>query len=738
MSNIVEEVKFPVALGERYLNYALSTIMSRSLPDLRDGLKPVHRRILYSMYLLKLDHNSGYKKCARVVGDVIGKFHPHGDVAVYDTLVRLAQEFTVRYPLIDGQGNFGSIDGDSAAAMRYTESRLTKIAQDLLQDLDQNTVAFKSNYDDQDQEPVVLPALFPNILANGSEGIAVGMATAIPPHNLHELCDALQHLIENPDCEIKQLCKFVQGPDFPTGATIIESQATLVNIYTTGRGSLKIRAKWEVEELHHGIYQIVITEIPYQVQKSKLIERIAELFKDKKLPLLGNIRDESTETVRIIFEPKSRQVDAEMLMESLYKLTDLESKYNANLNVLDKHSIPKVMNLKEILRQFLDFRQEVVFNRVKFQLDKVEKRIEILEGFLVAYLNLDKVIHIIRTQDNPREVLQKTFKLTEIQAEAILNMRLRSLRKLEETEIQVEHAKLKQEQTKLKSLIKDESLRWKLISEEFEYVKNEYGKNTKLGKRRTKIEKNFEPSKAPMSIDVFVEKEPLTIICSHMGWVRAVKGHSYDVSNIKYKDGDKEGFIIKGYTTDKLVIAIENGRFFTILCDKIPRNKTHGDSIRVLMDMDNAKIVDVFIHEPEAKFLLASQNGKAFIASGAEMDAQTKGGKQIMTPEEGDQLLLMRKVTSSHVAVIGTNRKLLIFAASEIPEMKKGRGVTLQKYKEAKLADVKFFKLEDGLSWQLGDKLRIEKDLLPWQGKRAAAGRMPPTGFPKDNMFGLY
>lgn len=738
MSQRIEEINFPDALGERYLNYALSTIMSRSLPDLRDGLKPVHRRILYSMYLLKLDHKSGYKKCARVVGDVMGKFHPHGDAAIYDALVRYAQGFTVRYPLIDGQGNFGSIDGDSAAAMRYTESRLTEIAQELLKDLDKETVQFKNNYDDQDREPSVLPALFPNILANGAEGIAVGMATSIPPHNLGELCDALQYLITNKDCELKDLCKFVQAPDFPTGGVIVEPKESIISTYMTGRGAIKVRAKWHKEELERGQYQIIVTELPYQVQKGKLIEKIAEFFKAKRLPLLGDIRDESTDNIRIVFEPKSRTVEPEILMETLFKLTDLETRVTANFNVLDKNLIPRVMNLKEILQQFLEFRQEIVYKRSKFQLEKVEKRLEILEGFLIVYLNLDEVIRIIRYEDNPKQVLQEKFSLSEIQVDSVLNMRLRSLRKLEEIEIKQEHLALTQEKHRLQALIQDEDLRWKLISEELSYIQDKYGKKSTLGKRRTKIDYNFEQVKTEISFDVFIEKEPITIICSYMGWIRAIKGHNYDANNIKYKDGDKEGFIVKGYTTDKLIIATDNGRFFTLTCDKIPRVKGHGDSVRVMFEMGSSKIVEMFISTPSTKYLLASEKGKGFIVESSELMAQTKNGKQIMVPDKEDLLFIIREIHAPQIAVIGTNRKMLIYNIDEIPEMKKGRGVTLQKYKEAKLSDIKIFNSQDGLSWKLGERIRVEIELLPWLGKRAGTGRMPPVGFPKNNIFNLY
>ena len=734
-SKNIELVDFSEALGERYLSYALSTIMSRSLPDVRDGLKPVHRRLLYSMLLLKLDPASAYKKCARVVGDVMGKFHPHSDGPIYDSLVRLAQDFTVRYPLIDGQGNFGSIDGDSAAAMRYTESKLTPIAMELLKHIDKDTVDFRSTYDNQESEPEVLPAAFPNILANGSEGIAVGMATSIPPHNLSEICDALQYLIVNPDAEIENLVKFIKGPDLPTGGVIIEDKETIINAYKTGKGSLRVRAKWKIEELDMGQYQIVVYEIPYQVQKSKLIEKLADLFKNKKLPLLGNIRDESAEDIRIILEPKSRQVDSNILMESLFKTTDFENRISMNLNVLDKNSIPKVMNLKEILSEFLAFRQELVLRRAKYQLSKVENRIEILEGFLIVYLNLDDVINIIRYEDNPKDALIAKYQLSEIQVEAILNMRLRSIRKLEEIAIKKEHSSLKQEQTSLKAIITSKDHRWKLISEEIDMIKEKYGKKTAIGKRKTKIESTASISEISFE-EAFIEKESITICCSKMGWLRSFKGHNYDPKGIKYKDGDKERFIINACRTDKLLIFSDNGKFFTITCDKIPSTRGDGESIKFMIDIGAAKIVDIFIYKAGVDLLLASYKGKGFIVKSDDLLAQTKNGKQIFSISKGDKAYLARDASGDMIAVIGTNRKLLIFTASELPVMKKAAGIILQKYPANQhLSDVKFFNKSDGLSWKLGSKIRTENKLTPWISKRAKSGIIPPNGFPKSNQF---
>ncbi len=730
----IYDVDFSEALGQRYLSYALSTITSRSLPDVRDGLKPVHRRLLYAMMQLKLEPKSGFKKCARVVGDVIGKYHPHGDTAVYDTMVRLAQDFAVRYPLVDGQGNFGSIDGDNAAAMRYTEARLTEVALALMEDMNYDTVDFRPTYDGSEEEPVVMPANFPNLLANGSEGIAVGMATSIPPHNASELCDALLHLIKHPNAGIEKLTEFIPGPDFPTGGTIIEPHANIVRAYETGRGSFRLRAKWEKEELSHGMYQIIITEVPYQVQKSKLIEKIADLFKAKRLSLLGNIRDESAEEIRVVIDPKNRQVNPETLMESLFKLTDLEVRVNLNMNVINKNGSPKVLSLREVLQAFLDHRHEVLVRRCQYRLSKIDHRLEILEGLLIAYLNLDEVIRIIRNEDNAKAIMMKKWQLSEIQVEAILNMRLRSLRKLEEIEIKREHDELSAEKAGLLELLDSEEKRWLVITDQIKDIKVKFGNKTQLGKRRTDFAD--APVGQVISIEAFVEKEPITILCSQKGWIKALKGHGADLSSVKYKEGDKEQFIIKAYTTDKLVIFASDGKFFTVACHNFTGGKGQGEPLNLIVDMDqDAKPVNLFIHKEGKKLLLASSKGKGFIVNSNDIIAQTKNGKQILNLPEGSKALICAAADGNHIATIGQNRKMLICRMDELPVMKKGQGVTLQRYKMGELSDAKTFNLEEGLSWQLGKKIRSEVNLTPWIGKRGSAGRLPPTGFPRTNKF---
>jgi topoisomerase-4 subunit A len=731
----IENQDFVDALGERYLAYALSTIMSRSLPDVRDGLKPVHRRLLYAMLQLKLDPKSGFKKCARVVGDVMGKYHPHGDAAIYDTLVRLAQDFSVRYPLIDGQGNFGSIDGDNAAAMRYTESRLTETALYLLKDIDKETVSFRPTYDAQDAEPLVLPASFPNLLANGSEGIAVGMATSIPPHNVAEICDALLHLIKKPNATIEDLIEFIPAPDFPTGGILVEPKSNILNAYTTGRGSLRLRAKWHKEILKSGLYQVIITEIPYQVQKAKLVEKIAELYRDKKLVLLGNIFDESAEEIRIVLEPKSRLVDPDILMESLFKLTDLEVRVNMNLNVLTKDTIPKVMNLKELLIAFLEHRFEVVTKRTEYSLVQINNRLEVLEGLLIAYLNLDEIIRIIREEDEAKQIMMKRFKLTEPQVEAILNMRLRSLRKLEEVEIRKEHEKLSKEKKELEAILADDKKCWQVIGSEIKEIQKVYNKDTLIGKRRTEhVEKLDIPE--VISIEAFIEKEPVTVICSKMGWIRAVSSHSDDAADVKYKEGDEQRFIVKAYTTDKIIAFTKLGKSYAIPCDKLPRGKGHGNAIRLMIDMDtNDDIIELFAYKGDRKFLLASKSGRGFIIDEPELFAKTSNGKQVMSLKDKDEAIFCREASGDAIALIGANRKMLVCKMEEIPEMKRGQGVTLQKYKQAYLVDAKIFKLEEGLTWELGDRTRTEANIMPWLGKRGAVGKMPPVGFPKNNKF---
>lgn len=733
--NKIENVDFASALGERYLAYALSTIMSRSLPDVRDGLKPVHRRLLYAMLQLRLSPDSAYKKCARVVGDVIGKYHPHGDVAVYDTLVRLAQNFSLRYPLIDGQGNFGSIDGDNAAAMRYTESRMTDIALALMEDLDKDTVPFRATYDDSDLEPTLMPASFPNLLANGSEGIAVGMATSIPPHNLHELCDALLHLISHPQSEVTDLLQYVKGPDFPTGGIIIDSPEVIAQSYLTGKGGLRLRAKWEKETLSHGLYQIVITEIPYQIQKSKLIEQIADLMRDKKLPMLGNIRDESDENMRVVLEPKTRTCPAEAIMESLFKQTTLESRISINMNVLSSRSIPVVMNLKQILAEFLEHRNQVVQKRSHYMLSKINHRLEILAGLKIAYLNLDEIIKIIREEDEPKPIMMKRFGLTDVQAEAILNMRLRSLRKLEEQEILLELTKLEKEKAYLESILSDDKKRWGVIQKEIQGIQQKFGFGTELGDRRTQLIPT-NASQQPVDIAAFIEREAITILCSKMGWIRSLKGHITDLSATKYKEGDEERFVLHSYTTDRVMIFSESGRFYTMLADNIYKGKGNGESIRLLIDMDNDDdIVNLMPFVPQTKLLVAASSGKGFIVDSDDVAAQTKLGKQVLSVQDGYKAIVCLPLKGDMIACVGENRKLLIFEASEIPEMKRGQGVMLQRFKDAKLTGVKVFKREDGLSWESGSRIRTEIDITPWLGKRSGAGKIPPVGFPKDNRF---
>lgn len=735
-AQLIQPVAFKDALGERYLAYALSTITSRSLPDVRDGLKPVHRRLLFAMQQLRMDPSSGYKKCARVVGDVIGKYHPHGDTAVYDTMVRLAQDFAVRYPLVDGQGNFGSIDGDNAAAMRYTEAKLTEAAMLLMEDMDNDTVDFRPTYDGTEQEPVVMPAGFPNLLANGSEGIAVGMATAVPPHNILELCDALSYLIKTPNASIEKLVSFVQGPDFPTGGFIAESHQSIVEAYTNGRGSLRVRAKWVKEPLSHGLYQVVITEIPYQVQKSKLIEKIADLFREKKLPLLANIADESTDTIRIVLEPKSKNVDPAVLMESLYRVTDLEIRYGMNLNVLGADGIPRVMNLREILQAFLDHRHEVLVRKSKHRLEAIKRRLEILEGLLTCYLNLDEVIRIIREEDEPKKELMSAFDLSELQADSILNMRLRQLRKLEEIEIKREHKELKAEGKELTALLKDEDMRWGRIGEEVKATRKLFAANKKLSARRSELTE--APQMANISVEAFIEKEPITVVCSKLGWIRAFKGHHESLPDLKFKEGDEAGFQLKAKTTDKLLVFSTDGRFFTLPCDKLPSAKGHGEPVRLMIDLGTDDIVGIHLYEPEKErqLLVASDIGKGFLVDEKEVVAQTRNGKQVLQCPEGSKALLCVPADGDHVAVIGTSRKLLVFPKDQIPVMKRGQGVALQKYKGAKLADAKVFTLADGLSWQTGERTRLETDLKAWLGNRASQGHLPPVGFPRSNKFG--
>ncbi len=731
----IEDVDFGDAISERYLSYALSTIMSRSLPDVRDGLKPVHRRLLYAMMKLKLDPNSGYKKCARVVGDVIGKYHPHGDTAVYDTLVRLAQKFSLRYPLVDGQGNFGSVDGDNAAAMRYTESRMTEICTLLMEDIDKDTVDFRPTYDDSDSEPVLMPAQFPNLLANGTEGIAVGMATSVPPHNLHELCDALIYLIDHQkSATCADIMQFIKGPDFPTGGIIVDSQEGINHAYATGRGSFRVRAKWEKESFSHGLYQIVVTEIPYQVQKSKLIEKIAELFKEKKIPLVGNIRDESAENIRIVIEPKGRNCSPEMIMESLFKQTPLESRVYLNMNVLSSKGAPQVMNIVEVLQEFISHRQEIITRRTKFRIDKIEDRLEILQALKIAYLNIDEVIRIIREEDEPKRELIAKFKINDVQAEAILNIRLRALRKLEEEQINAEHEELMKEHEQLSKILDSSQQLWKVVKHELKDIQKRFGKGTKIGERKTTFEE-VEGVAPIIDISAFIEREPITVICSKMGWIRSIRGHNLDLSGIKYKDGDTQSHVIETYTTDNILVCSTAGKFFTILADNIAKGKGHGESIRLMLDIENHDVVNIFVYKKGQKLLLASSNGKGFIVNSDDLVASTKGGKQILNLSKDNKCIVCTPVEGDMVAVIGTNRKLVVFGIDELPEMKRGQGVILQKYRDAKLGDVKTFDSNEGLSWNLGTKTRLEKDIMSWRAKRGGIGKIPPVGFPKENKF---
>jgi len=735
-SEDIRDTPLADALGERYLSYALSTIMSRSLPDVRDGLKPVHRRLLYAMRQLKLDPSSGFKKCARVVGDVIGKYHPHGDVAVYDAMVRLAQEFAVRYPLVDGQGNFGNIDGDNAAAMRYTEAKLTAVAQLLLEGIDEDAVDFRETYDGEEQEPVVLPARFPNLLANGAAGIAVGMATNIPPHNIGELCDALIHLNKFPNATIDKLVSMVPGPDFPTGGVLVETREAVTEAYRTGRGSFRLRARWEVEKLERGTYQIVVTEIPYQVPKARIIEKVAELLNARKLPLLADIRDESTDVVRVVLEPKSRTVDPELLMEHLFKQTDFEVRIGLNMNVLDGDNTPRVMNLREVLAGFLAHRHDVLERRTRHRLDKIAHRLEVLGGLLVAYLNLDEVIRIIREEDEPKAELMRVFSLTDVQAEAILNMRLRSLRKLEEMAIRTENDQLTAEQADLQDLLASPERREKVIGFELADVKKMFGPDSPLGRRRTEI--GDAPSAVVVPLEAMIEREPITVICSEKGWIRAIKGHIEDVGDVRYKEGDKGKFAIHAQTTDKLIVFATDGRFYTLGCDKLPGGRGHGEPLRLMIELSNGHdVLTLFVHSPEGRLLVASESGRGFVVEEKSIVAQTRTGKQVLNLADGEEAAVCVSIGEGHdaVAVIGDNRKMLVFPLGELPVMTRGKGVMLQRYAKGGLADVTTLKLEDGLSWQAGSRTRTETRLEPWLGKRSQSGRLPPVGFPRANRF---
>jgi len=726
------------ALEERYLAYALSTIMNRALPDARDGLKPVHRRILYGMRVLRLDPGAAFKKSAKIVGDVMGNFHPHGDQAIYDALVRLAQDFAQRYPLIDGQGNFGNIDGDNPAAMRYTESRMTEVARLLLDGLNEDAVDFRPTYDGSDSEPVVLPGAFPNLLANGSQGIAVGMATAIPPHNAAELCDAALFLIDNPNARSKTLLKYVPGPDFPTGGVIVDSRDAIAEAYTTGRGSFRVRARWSTEDTGRGTYQIVITEIPWLVQKSKLIERLAELINEKKLPLVADVRDESAEDVRIVIEPRSRTVDAGLLMESLFKLTELESRIPLNMNVLVKGRIPKVLGLGEALREWLDHRRDVLIRRSNFRLKEIDHRLEVLGGYLVAYLNLDKVIKIIRTEDEPKPVLIKTFKLTDLQADSILNMRLRNLRKLEEMEIRGEDKQLRAERKGLQELLKSEPAQWKKIADEIKAVRTAFGPKTELGRRRTTF------AEAPAHDEAAIEeamavKEPITVVVSQRGWIRALRGHVGDLSGVAFKADDALRFSFHAETTSKILVFATNGRFYTLDAGKLPGGRGHGEPIRLFIDLEqDGDLVAVMPYVGGRKFLVASHAGNGFVVAEDETVANTRKGKQVLNLKAPDRAAVLTAADGDHFATIGDNRKMIVFPREQVPEMARGRGVRLQRFKDGGLSDARAFTAKDGLTWSdaAGRNFTLSfKELADWRSERAAAGRLAPKGFPRTNKF---
>jgi len=734
----IDEVSLREALEERYLNYALSTIMHRALPDARDGLKPVHRRILYGMRLLRLDPNAAFKKSAKIVGDVMGSFHPHGDQAIYDAMVRLAQDFSSRYPLVDGQGNFGNIDGDNAAAYRYTEARMTNVAQLLLDGIDEDAVDFRPNYDGQSKEPVVLPGGFPNLLANGAQGIAVGMATSIPPHNAAELCDAALHLIEKPTAKSRALMRWVKGPDFPTGGIIVDSKESIAEAYATGRGSFRTRAKWIQEEGARGTWQIVITEIPWLVQKSRLVEKIAELLNEKKLPLVGDVRDESAEDVRLVIEPKSRTVDPELMMESLFRLTELESRIPLNLNVLVKGRVPKVLGLAECLREWLDHLRDVLIRRSNYRKGQIENRLEILGGYLIAYLNIDKVIKIIRTEDEPKPVLMKTFKLSEVQAEAILNMRLRSLRKLEEMEIRGEDKELRKELKGLESLLASEAEQWGKVSEQIKKVRDIFGPKTQLGKRRTQFADAPEHDLAAIE-EAFVEREPVTVVVSEKGWVRTLKGHVDDLSGLAFKTDDKLDHAFFAETTSKLLLLATNGKFYSLDVAKLPGGRGHGEPIRMFIDMEqDAAIVSLFVNKGERKFLIASSEGQGFIVKEEDCVGTTRKGKQVLNVQMPNEARAIATVTGDTVAVIGSNHKMVIFPLEQVPEMARGRGVRLQKYTSATLSDVTTFDSKTGLTWKDSagrDQGLSMKELADWRGNRADAGRLA-HGLPKSNRFG--
>ncbi|MDU0340097.1 DNA topoisomerase IV subunit A [Bosea rubneri] len=734
-----ERVDLKTALEERYLAYALSTIMHRALPDARDGLKPVHRRILHAMRLLRLDPGQVHKKCARIVGDVIGKFHPHGDQSVYDALVRLAQDFAQRYPLVDGQGNFGNIDGDNAAAYRYTEARMTEVARLLLDGIEEDAVDFRETYNGEDEEPVVLPAAFPNLLANGSQGIAVGMATSIPPHNAAELCDAALYLIQHPETTSEQLMTFVPGPDFPTGGIIVESRASMIETYTTGRGAFRTRARWVKEDLERGAWQVVVTEIPYMVSKGRLIEKIAELLNERKLPLVADLRDESAEDIRIVIEPRARNVDAALMMESLFRLSELEARIPMNMNVLTGGLVPRVLGLNEALRAWLDHRRDVLLRRSRFRLGQIEKRLEILRGLLIVYLDLDRVIKIIREEDEPKIELMRFFELTEIQANAILDTRLRALRKLEEMQLKTELDELTAEKGQIEGLLASEATQWKTISWDIREVKKLFGPETEIGKRRTSFADMPETTEVDLT-QAMVEREPVTVVISKKGWIRALKGHVQDLSSLSFKgdDGLRTAFFTE--TTAKILVMATNGKVFTLEASKLPGGRGFGDPIRLMIELEeSAEIVAAFPYRPGLKLLMATTEGRGFVVSSDDIVANTRKGKQVLNVEAPVEAMLAVPAEGDHVAIIGQNRKLLCFPISEVAEMSRGKGVKLQRYKDGGLSDAKVFPLADGLTW-LDTSARTwtvpQAELIDWLGHRAESGRLPPKGFPKNNKFG--
>ncbi|MDH4990387.1 DNA topoisomerase IV subunit A [Aquamicrobium lusatiense] len=741
----IEPVDLKRALEERYLAYALSTIMHRALPDVRDGLKPVHRRIMHAMRLLRLNPDQGFAKCARIVGEVMGKFHPHGDQSIYDALVRLAQSFSMRYPLVDGQGNFGNIDGDNAAAMRYTEARMTDVATELLAGITEDAVDFRPTYNEEDEEPVVLPGAFPNLLANGSSGIAVGMATSIPPHNAAELCDAALCLIDGvksgQEISDERLMEFVQGPDFPTGGIIIDSRASIAEAYRTGRGSFRVRSRWHQEDHGRGTWTIAVTEIPYGVQKSRLIEKIAELLIARKLPLLEDIRDESAEDIRIVLVPKSRTVDPGILMESLFKLTELESRFSLNMNVLSRGKVPNVLSLKSVLREWLDHRREVLQRRSRHRLAEIERRLEILAGYLIAYLNIDEVIRIIREEDEPKAMMMARWDLTDTQAEAILNMRLRSLRKLEEFEIRKEFDALTEEKQQIEALLGDVLKQWNTIAWEIQTIRRDFGpeENKELGPRRTSFAEAPEHDLTDIA-QAMIEKEPVTVVISEKGWLRAMKGHLSDYSQLSFKEGDSLKLAFHAQTTDKILVFTTGGKFYTIGADRLPGGRGHGEPIRIMVDMETDQdIVTAFVHEPKRRLLLSSQQGNGFIVSEDETVANTRKGRQVMNVKAPDEALFCIPVAGDHVAIVGENRKMLVFAVSEIPEMTRGKGVRLQKFKSGGVLDMKTFTMESGLTWLDSAErtfTRSQAELAEWIGARASAGRMVPKGFPRTGKFG--